>query len=278
MSATPLLLCDGHNLLWMAAMGTPAAVSSRDGSRDLTGVFMFFALLRKAVRENFPSRPQTLIVFDGELGTAGRKAVDPGYKANRPQQTPMPVKNLPDVKRGLDAIGLPWIEIGEHEADDVIASAARAAANQRCYIFSRDRDFYQLLSDRVHVLNTSRAAGQRIITPAEVIRRFQVAPDQWCDRSALVGDPSDNLAGIRGIGTVTAARLLAGGLHVEDLPGSGRLRGRTGEAVLASWPQVLTWRDMVRAIDTIELPALPADRPAPQIPKAAEVIQALDLW
>jgi DNA polymerase-1 len=69
-------------------------------------------------------------------------------------------------------------EIGEHEADDVIASAARSAANQRCYIFSRDRDFYQLLSDRVQILNTSRPAGQRIITPEEVTRRFCVSPDQ----------------------------------------------------------------------------------------------------
>jgi DNA polymerase-1 len=273
-----LLLVDGHNLLWMAATGTPASVSSRDGSRDLTGVFMFFALLRKAIRENFPGRPETLIVFDGELGSAGRKAVDPGYKATRPQETPLPVKNLPDVKRGLDAAGLPWMEIDEHEADDVIASAARSAANQHCYIISRDRDFYQLLSDRVHVLNTSRPAGQRIITPEEVTRRFQVTPDQWCDRSALVGDPADNIPGVRGIGPVTAARLLADGLRLEDLPESGRLKGRVGEAILASWDQVLTWRSIARAIDTIELAAPPTGEPTPEIPRAAEVIETLDLW
>jgi DNA polymerase I len=57
-------------------MGTPASVSSRDGSRDLTGIFMFFALLRKAIRENFPSGPEVLVVFDGEMGSAGRKAID----------------------------------------------------------------------------------------------------------------------------------------------------------------------------------------------------------
>jgi DNA polymerase-1 len=182
---------------------------------------MFFALLRKAIRENFPSGPEVLVVFDGEMGSAGRKAIDPGYKANRPQETPLPVRNLPDVKRGLDAIGLPWTEIGEHEADDVIASAARHAPGQHCYIFSRDRDFYQLLSNRVQILNTSRPAGQRIITPEEVSRRFHVSPDQWCDRSALVGDLSDNIPGIRGVGTATAARLLADGLHLEDLPASG---------------------------------------------------------
>jgi DNA polymerase-1 len=273
-----LVLVDGHNLTWIAATGTPASVFSRDRSTDLTGVFMFFALLRKAVRENIPGEPEVLVIFDGEQGSAARKAMDPGYKANRTEETPLPVRSLPDIKRGLDAIGLPWTEIGDHEADDVIASAARHAEARRCLILSRDRDFYQLLSDRVHVLNTSRPAGHRVITPAEVTRRFQVTPDQWCDRSALVGDISDNVPGVRGVGTVTAARLLADGLHLEDLPDSGRLRGRTGEAILTAWWQVLTWRGMARAIDTIELPARPTGKPTPEIPRAAEVIEALDLW
>jgi DNA polymerase-1 len=262
----------------MAAMGSPASISSRDGSRDLTGAFMFFALLRKAVRENIPDDPEVLVVFDGELGSAGRKALDPDYKANRPQETPLPILSLPEVKRGLDAIGLPWVEIEEHEADDVIASVARYAHEQHCYVFSRDRDFYQLVSDRVHILNTSRAAGQRIITPAEITLRFRVTPSQWCDRAALVGDASDNIPGVRGVGLTTAARLLAGGLHLEDLPGSGRLTGRTGEAILASWQQVLTWRNMARSIDTIDLPVRPTGKATLEIPRAAEVIEILGLW
>jgi DNA polymerase-1 len=277
-NTTDLVLVDGHNLAWIAAMGTPASVSSRDRSRDLTGVFMFFALLRKAIGENMPAAPEVLVIFDGEQGSAARKAIDPGYKANRPEETPLPVRSLPDIKRGLDAIGLPWTEIDEHEADDVIASAARHADGRPCLVLSRDRDFYQLLSDQVHVLNTSRPAGQRIITAEEVARRFQVTPGQWCDRAALVGDVSDNIPGVRGVGAVTAARLLADGLHLEDLPESGRLRGRTGEAILTSWQQVLTWRGITRAVDTIELPTRPTGRPTPEIPKAAEVIEALDLW
>ncbi|CAM5275456.1 hypothetical protein BOQ63_000820 (plasmid) [Streptomyces viridifaciens] len=278
MTRPPLLLVDGHNLLWTAAMGSPASISSRDGERDLTGVFMFLALLRKAVRENVPQVPEVLVVFDGEAGSAGRKALDPGYKANRSEQTPLPIKSLPDVKRGLDVISVPWIEIDEHEADDVIASATRCAEARHCVILSRDRDYYQLLDERVHVLNTSRAAGQRIISPEEIVQRFRVEPRQWCDRAALVGDASDNIPGVRGVGPITAARLLADGLHLEDLPESGRLTGRLGQAVLASWEQILTWRDVVRMIDDIALPIEPTGAPAPEIPKAAAIVEALGLW
>jgi DNA polymerase-1 len=68
---------------------------------------MFFALLRKAIRENIPGEPEVLVIFDGEQGSAARQAIDPGYKANRTEETPLPVRSLPDIKRGLDAIGLP---------------------------------------------------------------------------------------------------------------------------------------------------------------------------
>lgn len=102
----------------------------------------------------------------GNSGPPTARPSIPGHKANRPGETPLPIRSLPNVKRGLNAIGLPWIEIDEHEADDVIASAARHAQDQHCFVFS------------VHVLNTSRAAGQRIITPEEITQRFQVAPSQ----------------------------------------------------------------------------------------------------
>jgi 5'-3' exonuclease len=72
MSSTPLLLCDGHNLLFRACFGTPAQIWSRDepDKRDLTTEFMFFALLRKGINSELPGWPEVIVVFDGENGSA----------------------------------------------------------------------------------------------------------------------------------------------------------------------------------------------------------------
>ncbi|MFF3665932.1 hypothetical protein [Microtetraspora malaysiensis] len=83
MTDAPLLLVDGHNLVWRAAFGFPAPIYSRDKTRDLTGVFGFFALLRVAIRDEIPDPPEVIVVFDGEYGSAARKETDPSYKANR---------------------------------------------------------------------------------------------------------------------------------------------------------------------------------------------------
>src|SRR5918992_1538532 len=119
-----LLLVDGHNLVFRATFGFPARIYSRDKCRDVTGVFGFFALLRVAIRDELPAPPEVMVVFDGEYGAAGRRETDDRYKANRPADTDAikPILALPDIKRGLDAYGICWIEIDDAEADDVIAT------------------------------------------------------------------------------------------------------------------------------------------------------------
>jgi DNA polymerase-1 len=122
-SDIPLLLVDGNNLPFRAHFGFPARIHSRDKTRDLTRIFGFFALLRVAVRDEFTSHPEIMVVFDGELGSAERRKVDPAYKAHRPthQAALAPIKALPNIKRGLDLLKTTWIEIDDAEADDVIA-------------------------------------------------------------------------------------------------------------------------------------------------------------
>lgn len=86
------------------------------------------------------------------------------------------------------------------------------------------------------------------------------------------------MPGVRGVGAKTAAALLAGGLVLEDLPASGRLSGSKGVAITAAWPQVLTWRSMIRLRKDLPLPAGPADAPTTPLPVPGEVIARLGLW
>lgn len=278
----PLLLVDGFNLLWAGTFGFPAPIFSRDKTRELTGLFAFFALLRAAIRDDLDvAQPEVLVVFDGEHGTADRVAADQDYKANR-EATPealKPLRFLAPVKDGLDAYGIRWVEVDDAEADDVIATlATRAAATRPVLIMSRDMDFYQLLDDDVRILNRSRKASQRIITADEVLTRYGVTPAQWPAFRALTGDKSDNIPGLRGIGPKVAATLLRDGMPLHDLPGSGRLTGAKGAAITIAWADVLRWETMITVRRDLDVPVALRDVASPQLPKPADVVEKLGLW
>ena len=287
-TGVPLLLVDGHNLLFRACFGTPAQILSRDetGKRDLTTQFMFFALLRKGINAEFSCWPEVIVVFDGRDGASRRQDTDPGYKATRPESAEAlrPIRALPDVKAGLDTFGIVWIEIDDAEADDVIATLVATHPGRDVLIASMDQDYYQLVRDAdpdhaaVRVLNTAMRSGSRLIGPAEVTARYGIAPRQYPDFPALSGDASDNIPGVRGVGTKTAAALLADGLVMEDLPASGRLSGSKGAVIAATWPQVLIWRSMIRLRKDLPLSAGPADAPTTPLPVPGEVIVRLGLW
>lgn len=178
-AVSPLLLVDGHNLLWRAAFGFPAEIRSRDKTRDLTAVFGFFALLRVAIRDELPA-PEVIVVFDGEHGSAERQDSDADYKAQRvlDDGARKALEAIPDVQRGLDLYGLSWIEIETAEADDVIATLITHLhtrdPHRLGWIFSTDRDYYQLLDEQVRVLNTAmhRVSGMSVPTRSKLATKY----------------------------------------------------------------------------------------------------------
>jgi DNA polymerase-1 len=283
-AGVPFLVVDAHNLLWRGAFGFPAPVRSRDKTRDLTAEFAFFALLGVAIRKELPTLPEVLVVFDGEHGSQERKEVATDYKANRilDEAALRPLRAIPHVQRALTAHGIQWIEVDTAEADDVIATlvatTARRQPDRQVWIMSSDRDYYQLVTDRVRVLNTAMHPGRRHIGPAEVLDRYGVTPEQWPCFCALKGDTTDNIPGVTGIGAGTAARLLTGGLRLEDLPASGRLTGRRKTLVAGMWEQVLAWRELIRMRADLPLPLYPTGVVSPALPKPADVIERLGLW
>lgn len=101
----PLLIVDGHHLLYRAYYGFPARIHNRAKTRDLTGVFGFLALLRKAHLAHAGDH-EIVVVFDGENGAASRTDADGAYKANRADADHSPIASLADVKHGLDGLSL----------------------------------------------------------------------------------------------------------------------------------------------------------------------------
>lgn len=271
-----------------AAYGFPRRVRSRSGS-DITAVFGFLALLRKAIRES-GLRLECVVLFDCEGSWETRLRADPAYKSNRCTDAPMTPERselvgrafelYPVLTQGLDILRVKWAEAARHEADDAIATLARRAArrHREVVIMSPDRDFFQLLSPSVRIMNTLRHPDRWFVEPGEVVSRYGVWPHQWCDFRALTGDPSDGISGVRGVGPVRASRFLHGGLSLDDLPSSGRLVGRWGEAVLERWRDVLGWRDLIRLRRDAEVPIRTTGRATPEMPKAADTVDRLGLW
>lgn len=275
---TPLLAVDGHHLLYRSWWGfSDRRILSRDKTRDLTGIFGFLAILRKTHLEMTPDH-EIIVAFDGENAAVTRQAQDADYKANRANTDHTPIKSLRPVKNALTAVGVRWIELDDHEGDDVIATLTHTAtARQRkvtCY--SGDRDLFQLLDHpAVTIINPTR----RRITADDITSRHHVTPRQWPDYRALTGDASDNIPGIPGIGPKTAAGLLHGGLTLEHLRDSPRLQSPRCRKITTHWDRLLTWRDMIRLNRHVPL-AQPSGsfEPTTPLPRAADVLADLELW
>ncbi len=204
-----LLVVDGHNLLFQMFYGMPSRIINRDGIA-IQGVIGFIGAMRKLIRLAEPTH--VCIIFDSE-GGCERHGLLPEYKANRPDFSTVPEEDnpftqLPYVYRALDLIGIKHTEAEGCECDDVIASYARIAdSNTEVLISSFDSDYFQLISDSVRVVRYRGDAS--IILDASAIReRYGTEPRFFADFKALVGDTSDNIKGIAGIGPKTAAKIL----------------------------------------------------------------------
>lgn len=168
-------------------------------------VFALAKFLLKMQREYHPLRGA--FVFDCGK-PAFRMELAPDYKANRP---PMPEElksQLPYINRLIDAFGWPSFSMEGFEADDLLAAMAVDFTDVPVRIVSGDKDIHQVISDRVRMLTPDPKGGLLERGPDEVLEKFGVTPAQVIDYLALIGDNSDNIPGVPGIGPKTAADLL----------------------------------------------------------------------
>jgi DNA polymerase-1 len=205
-----ILLVDGTNSLYRAFFAIPP-LRAPDGT-PTNAAYGFINMLVKVIREEVPDR--VIVVFDAR-GPNFRHELYDAYKANREAQPEDLTIQFPIVRELVDAYRIPVVSVPDFEADDVIATLVeRAPKDAQIAIVSTDKDLMQLVSDRVTLLD---GVKDRRYGPSEVEERFGVPPDQILDLRALVGDPSDNIPGVKGIGEKGAAKLIAEWNTLENL-------------------------------------------------------------
>lgn len=205
-----LLLVDGHNLLFRAFFGIPARIPGKEGG-PIHGVVGFIGMLIKTVATLKPSH--LLVVFDSEEGSF-REEIDPAYKENRLKDwsnlpaEENPFSQLAGIRAVLDQLDCRYCEVAGVEADDVIATYSECySAESEVVILSTDSDLLQLVTPQVKLF-CPRGKISILYDPARVEEKYGVAPRLIPDFKALVGDKTDSIAGIRGVGPKTAQALL----------------------------------------------------------------------
>ena len=296
MSARKLVLVDGSSYLYRAFHALPPLSNSKG---EPTGAVLgVLNMINKLLKDEAPER--IAVVFDAP-GRTFRDDLFDQYKAHRP---PMPDELRAQVRPLLDAVaamGLPLLQIRGVEADDVIGTLAMRGAESgfKVLISTGDKDMAQLVGPQIELINTmSNTRLDRVGVKA----KFDVFPEQIVDYLALIGDSSDNIPGIKGVGPKTAAKWLnqyhtldALLEHVSEIPGKvgDNLRndlsglelskklatidinleiGTTPENLTAGEPDVARLRELytrlelrllLKSLETTSLPAPNAEAPAP---------------
>ena len=201
-----LFLVDGSGYIFRAYHALPPLTRKSDGLQ-VNAVLGFCNMLWKLLAEMKDDKPTHLaVVFDKSEKTF-RTEFYPEYKAHRPDAPADLIPQFPLIREAVHAFEIPCLEQAGFEADDLIATYARlaSAAKATTTIVSSDKDLMQLVGNGVTMYDTMK---DKRIGAAEVMEKFGVGPDKVIEVQALIGDSSDNVPGVPGIGVKTAAQLI----------------------------------------------------------------------
>ena len=255
----PCVLVDGSSWLHRAFNALPA-LSTKAG--EPTGaLYGVLNMLRKLLADY---RPDYLAVVFDAPGKTFRHAMFADYKAHRPPLDPQLVQQIEPLHACVRALGLPLLQVSGVEADDVIGTLTRQATARGLpvLIVSGDKDLTQLVDDRVRMLDTMK----NVVTDvAGVEQKFGVSPALIVDWLALVGDSSDNIPGVPGVGPVTAAKWLREYGSLDNLvANAAAISGKIGDKLRAGLAQLPLSRQLATLDCNVSLPLAFEDlRPAP---------------
>jgi DNA polymerase I len=274
MAARKLLLVDGSSYLYRAFHALPPLTSSKG---EPTGAVLgVLNMLNKLMKDESPQ--QVAVVFDAS-GRTFRDELFDQYKAHR---TPMPDDLRSQVQpllEAVEALGLPLLRVGGVEADDVIGTLAVQGAESgfEVLISTGDKDMAQLVGARITLVNTM---SNTRLDRAGVKAKFDVYPEQIVDYLALVGDSSDNIPGITGVGPKTAAKWLNQYRTLDVLVAdAGAISGKVGENLRGELPALELSRKLATIDTQVQLEVSPEDlvAGAPDLPRLRQLYTRLEL-
>ncbi len=205
-----ILLVDGHSLLFRAFYGMPLSMTAPDGTHT-NAVYGFLAIFRKVLEEERPA--YVAVAFDTREKTFRHERFE-DYKGTRKPAPPEFHEQLPLIKEVLDAMGITVVTLPGFEADDILGTLARRgeAEGLAPRILSGDRDLLQIASDKTQIILPKTKGGETLYEryfADDVVREMGVTPKEFIDMKALMGDSSDNIPGLPGVGPKTASAIIA---------------------------------------------------------------------
>ncbi|MGN8246208.1 DNA polymerase I [Cellulomonas soli] len=255
-----LLLVDGHSMAYRAYFALPVEKFASSTGQPTNAVFGFTSMLANLLRDEAPTH--VAVAFD--LGrTTFRTEQYPQYKGTR-DASPEPFKGqVPIIRQLLETMHVAVLDKPNFEADDILATLAAQARAQgmEVLVCTGDRDALQLVNDDVTVLYPVKGVSELArMTPAAVEAKYGVPPHRYPDLAALVGESSDNLPGVPGVGPKTAAKWITAYDGLDGvLASAASVPGKAGESLRAHLEQVAMNRRLNHLVDDLDLPLGPAD-------------------
>ena len=255
-----LLLLDGHSLAYRAFFALPVENFATATGQHTNAVYGFTSMLVNVLRDEVPTH--VAVAFDKSRQTF-RLAAYSDYKAKRNKTPDEFSSQLPLIRRVLDALAITHLDLDGYEADDIIATLATEglADGMEVLILTGDRDSIQLVTASSTVLYPMRGVSDLArLTPAYVEEKYAVPPHRYPELAAIVGEVSDNLPGVPGVGQGYAAKWINQFDGLDNvISRADEIPGKKGEALRAHLGDVIRNRQLNALIRDLTLPVRPGD-------------------
>ena len=254
MTEKKIVLIDGNSYIHRAYHAIPR-LTDPEGNL-VNAVFGMLKMLKKIITEERPSH--IMVAFDHPKPTFRHKEFK-DYKANRPPTDSELIEQFPKVFDILETLNIKYINYEGFEADDIIATLTSESLKENIpvSIVTSDKDILQLVDDNVRVINSIKSIVYELRTFKKLMG---IDPCQITDYLALIGDSSDNLPGVRGIGPVTAKKLLSEYSNLNEIYDNLHKIKEKVRSLLKTYKEdAYTTRRMVKLVENLDLPLTPND-------------------